>query len=44
MNDALINFQKTVCPDIPLNETERLTERLISEIGKLRSEVEGSGG
>jgi len=39
MNDALEKFQKTVSPEISLDNSESLTEKLIEEISKLKAEV-----
>lgn len=38
MNDAIKRFQKTICPDIPL-DADSLTEKLINEIVKLKEEL-----
>ena len=40
MNDALIKFQKTVCPEISMDDP-RIIEKLIEEITKLKSELGG---
>ena len=40
MNDALIKFQKTVCPNISI-EDPKITEFLIEEIAKLKAEIGG---
>lgn len=37
-SDALIRFQKEVCPDIPIDSPE-ITFKLIEEINKLKKEV-----
>ena len=40
MNDALLKFQNTVCPEIPL-DGEGLTKKLIEEIAKIKEELQG---
>jgi len=40
MNNALKKFQKTVSPEISLDTSESLTEKLIEEIAKLKEELE----
>lgn len=40
MNTALKKFQKTVSPEIPLDDGDGLTEKLIEEVAKLKEELE----
>jgi len=37
-NDTLLKFQKTVCPDVPIDDP-KLTARLIEEITKLKQDL-----
>jgi len=42
MNDALLRFQSTICPEIPLDNSNSLTEKLLHEIAKLKEEIQES--